>query len=483
LSIPRQWTQRFEQWAPLAGLAATAWLVLPRGGHDLPVRIFQGCVVGTLALGWSAIVVVLLRLVVHHLTAAEVAPTNFRAASAGIWFAPAILLPLTPAGIGAAVVLAMGAARLLCTLTETADWTASSSRSMLETGSLALDVRPRHRIPSLAVAAGLQGAVTMMLLDHWATSAGLLSISVAILTAIAIALGAWTESRPPNLPRSVVGLGLTFLLAMGAGQYRGGGNGSGWGFGAGSGTALWFGDKSSQDAMSGAKPSSPEAPLPSLAPPPGATGEVTPDPRFSGVDVPGSFPGVILWPEVNPQVTLVAPYPTLRAGRGPGLQRPFVIPFGGEYWMYRWPFARPPRDSYFRRGSPAKMAFSTTDRTALKMEALEKLDRSISMSCCSRIQVVVQNADWLARATALELIAIDNDPPFKPPLSLGTARPQSAPHKTGDTTVPVSETLDFPVPPEPRLAKFDELKVVYRRDGAQQAHSSRIAIERFILVP
>jgi len=30
--------------------------------------------------------------------------------------------------------------------------------------------------------------------------------------------------------------------------------------------------------------------------------------------------------------------------------------------MYRWPYHRPPSGSYFQRGTPAKLFFSTTDK-------------------------------------------------------------------------------------------------------------------------
>lgn len=479
LSWPRHLPRQLESYVHLAGLAATVWLVLPRhGGPFLFLRVLQGWLVASLALAWALLVVFLLRMVVRHVSGVDVVPVNFRTASAGIWFAPAILLPLNPAGVTAAIVLVIGATRLLCSAPESADWSASDGIKVLGAGELAMDALPRHLGPSLAVAAGLQGAVCLMLLDHPVSAAGLLSVSIATLTSIAIALGAWSESRPPNLPRSVMGLCLTFLLAMMAGHLLGGG---GFGFGAGSGTRAVFGPpiQTPSNPAAAARPLKPDAADQAPKPPPGATGEVTPDVRLSEANVPGSFPGVILWPDVAPEVTLVAPFPTARGAGSPALLRPFVIPFGGEYWMFRWPFARPPRYSYFRRGSPARLAFSTTDRTALQMEALQKLDRTISLNCCRQIQVAVENADRSSTGIALELVVIDTDPPYKSPLSLGIQRLRA----TASVTAPMLETLEYPVPIAPRLAKFDELRVIFHRDIQHQDHSARVAIDRFILVP
>jgi hypothetical protein len=42
---------------------------------------------------------------------------------------------------------------------------------------------------------------------------------------------------------------------------------------------------------------------------------------------------------------------------------------------------------------------------------------------------------------------IDNGPPWKPPLSLGTARLQPSPKAGGADAAVFSETLDFPIPP------------------------------------
>jgi hypothetical protein len=78
---------------------------------------------------------------------------------------------------------------------------------------------------------------------------------------------------------------------------------------------------------------------------------------------------------------------------------------------------------------------------------------------------------------------IDNGPPWKPPLSRGTARLQPNPKAGGADAAVFSETLDFPIPPAPRLTRFDELKVVYHRDAPNQVHSARVAVDRFVLVP
>src|SRR5207244_10207752 len=101
----------------------------------------------------------------------------------------------------------------------------------------------------------------------------------------------------------------------------------------------------------------------------------------------GGFPGVILWPEVKPYATLIAPMPQTPNGLATVEIRPMSIPFSGEYWMFRWPFARPPRTSLFQRGNPANLSFKTTDHRPLQMEARHKFDQPIPLSCCGKIRM------------------------------------------------------------------------------------------------
>ena len=158
--------------------------------------------------------------------------------------------------------------------------------------------------------------------------------------------------------------------------------------------------------------------------------------------------------------------------------RPLGIPFSGEYWMYRWPYRRPPDGSLFRRGSPLALAFHTTDRTALQMEARQRLDQPIRLSCCVRIQVALWNGDRYPGTVALELILADNGQPARPSQSLGVL-----PVKSSPGGLPMRETVDFPIPAACGLEQFDELRVVLHRDSQRADKSARIEIDGFLLVP
>jgi hypothetical protein len=264
------------------------------------------------------------------------------------------------------------------------------------------------------------------------------------------------------MPRAFLGLALTVLLAIGltiGGMVpsfrRGPGNG-----GEGGGSV---------------KPA-----------PPGMLGGGPPNhpPESSPGMADSGFPGVILWPEIKPVPTLIAPMPQTADGSFvPAIVRPLSIPFSGEYWLYRWPFTRPPNTSFFERGTPSKLAFSSTDRRPIQMEARHRLDQPIALSCCSAIRLEIANADRFLGTISLELILIDNEGPGIPSITLGRAAVNSRPDLTRDTVVPVGETLDFPVSEEAATHKFDEFKIIFQRAKWRTDKSARVAIERFILVP
>ena len=189
------------------------------------------------------------------------------------------------------------------------------------------------------------------------------------------------------------------------------------------------------------------------------------------------FPGVILWPELKPETTLVAPILS-GVSFSAHATRPLGIPFSGEYWMFRAPQTRPPYGSFIRRGSPASLAFSTTDHAPLEMEAHHRLDQPIDLRCCRTIQVAIWNADRNPGTVALELILIDAGQRGRPSQSLGTSPVRSSPG-----SLPVRETIEFSIPPAPELQRFDEFEILFHRDQSRIDKSAHIEIERFVLIP
>jgi hypothetical protein len=399
-----------------------------------------------------------------------------RSAAVGVWFAPACILlsQLSPATLLAALVLVVAATRLLY-----AEWVAGAATpEPVRTPALGLFggftvKRPmvsRELLTGLAAAVALQSGVIAVWKHYPIVAGAWFVLSASIVTLFALVSGAVEESGPPSMPRSIVGMSMTVLLAAGLtvggiriAHERGRGDGDGLGPpGASNGRGAaasarevlrdLFGDegKNKGEGDSDSKPKT--------------------SPGTPGIAPDGSFPGVILWPEIKRVTRIIAPPPPgLSTGTAP--QREFGIPFAGQYLLYRFPQRRPPATSVLQRGSPAAISFSTVDRIPLNMDAIQRLDEPVDLSCCSAVRLEIWNADREPGTVKLELYANDKLLGVKPVLS--------SPDLGRDPLVAVPETLEFPSAP----VVCTEFKVVFRRAFPRNHRSARIALERFVLVP
>ncbi len=451
-----------------------------------------------LAWFWSAVVTVAVYAIVPSSERGDLTDNVLRTSTTAVWFAPATILlsHFSPAALIPGLILVVNASRLLY-----CQWRISNSppppepapgdacriftRSLLPTPLLW-----RELTPYFAAALAVQAAACAALMRYPLVAAGFCAMSAAMLTIFAVSRGSWEPGPPRTMPRSLQGLAATVILAalmtvggMAPMIWRGSGAGPPGGDGtpripygrryAGPGALdslrillreLTPERKASPESRAGAA---------RLA---RSTPEPIPDP---GMPMPpGGYPGVILWPEVQPTVTIVAPLPAGRGGLRPA--NPFGIPFGGEYWLYRWPFPRPPAGSYFARGTPVKLAFSTTDRARLQMEARQKLEEPIEIKCCGQIQLEILNADPNPQTVSLELLLMDSQTP-RLSQTLGVEPVRSVPDTRADPPQPVFETLTYRIPETPMIKQFDEFQVVYYRNRPDK--SARVAIRRFVLIP
>jgi hypothetical protein len=200
------------------------------------------------------------------------------------------------------------------------------------------------------------------------------------------------------------------------------------------------------------------------------------------------YSGVILSPKANPARAKLTvpprfsriPHPLAFTSRTPD-----VIPFSGQYWMFRPPRLAPPPDSYFRKATPLAQSFLTTDQTPLSMRAIQKLDHPIDLECCRAIQVAIWNADRYPGTVSLELELIDTQAPGRPFESIGRRDVLSRPGiKPLDLTpIPAAEVLEFPVPSNAPIREFDAIQVEFERALFRADRSAAISIDHFALVP
>jgi hypothetical protein len=451
--------------------------------------LWQVLVYTLLAWAWSAIVALGLYAIVPLEDRSNMLPDVLRTAATAVWFGPAMILlsGFSLASLLPALMLVVYASRLLYV-----QWRPEVAAAPLppayparEPGAFADCQLPqgfvwRERLPALGVAFCLEAGAVAVALHYPLLGAAWLCLGTALLTVFSMATGAANAGKPPTLPKSFVGILATIVLA--ALMTLGGRGGSSHALlgasGRGSGSAppsliesarivlrqLFYGETPGER---------------------GEKGPSTPRPReTANTGASGGFPGVILWPELKPTVTLIAPLPALGSNPFQGRPaQPLSIPFGGEYWMFRWPFAHPPSTSILERGTPASLGFSTTDHTPLQMEAHQKLETPIDLGCCSKIQIEVLNADRYPGTLSLELVLINSELPGAVPLSLGSIPVASHPGTEHDLVVPVRETLEFAVPPKSWLEQFTELKIVFHRARLRMDKSAKVSVERFVLLP
>ena len=469
------WRQRIVPCLQLAGILFTGWLMwrstlgLQWTRVPLPWLILRATVYALAACAAGAIITLLLYLAASQWEREDVIQATFRASSAAVWFAPCVILliQLSPAAALPALILIINASHLLYI-----QWRVQQPplETPHDTGLFATAQLPDRRFfrdlgPGLAVSFTLQSGACAVMLHHHVLAGFCFAAGAALATVFALASRGVQPKPPKSMPRAFLGLALTVLLAIGLTI-------------GGMIPNLMRGPGGNGDSVFGGTPAGQTPGVPGNGP------NELPDASAGDLANTSGFPGVILWPEIKPIPTLIAPMPqTLDGGGPPTMPHPLSIPFSGEYWMFRWPYARPPKTSFFQRGSPAALSFSSTDHLPLQMEARHKLDQLVALSCCSAIRVEIRNADRYPNTIALNLVLINNEQPGAPALDLGPTNVTSRPDINQDPVTPVTETLTFPIPPGAALDSFDEFKVVFMRSRRRMDKSAKLAIDRFILIP
>jgi hypothetical protein len=471
-------------WLQVASLLATGWVIrriafFPFGAQNfLPEGVAFSLWYSFCALALSGVITFLLLLTVRRIAREEALHVTLRTSAAGMWFAPAVILlsASSPLAVTAALALVVSVTRVLYS-----QWRLGPARAAeaandtdtpgaLLTGELPHGFLPRDFWPAFISAAALQAGFVFSHLAQRSLSGACYALGASVLTAYSIAAGVWTRDREPTLPRSILAIAVTLMLTIvitiiGMQMY-----------GSGSGN----GDETARNGTSSRRPLRQQPPPQEPRARPAAYEPPPIDPARMGpsVSVPGGVPGVILWPETRPVPMLVEPLPKGGLANREA-SRPFVIPFAGSYWMFRTGFTRPPANSIVQRGTPTATSFKTVDMWPLEMEAHQRLDREIDLSCCSKIRVDVLNADKHPGTVTVELGLILR---AGPPLRLGPEPIRSTPDLFVDPVKPVAETLEFDIPSYAQR-DFDEFDVIFHRSRERVDRSARISIERFLLVP
>lgn len=414
---------------PLAGLAGAfvcAWFFCPVP----PRHPFSSLALIAAGVGFTA------RVAIAALLASKMVRLPFdslvRVAGASIWFAPLAILAFQGS--------AWAAVPLVATV-------------VLATPAFGFDRQPPppsgdakllRQFPSSMIAAiAIQFAAVEALLRHALPAGLLLSIGAAMLSWRATAIEPQPRMRPG---REALMLFAALMLGL---------------FGMLPFLAVRVGEGVSGNAAHGGDDAASRA-------------------DGDGISVADSYRGVILLPEHQPHVTLVAPIPALT--RNPFLEnrKTLQIPFFGVYWFFRSPDLRPPKDSVEMRGTPSALTFRSHDRRALVMEAHQNLGAPFQVACCRSVQLSITNRNRAPGSVAIELILVDTFDAIKPFQSLGVLPVQSIFRGDGPG---VSEVLEYPIPEAAKLVQFDEFTIRFHRPYLAARESANVAIDGFTLKP
>jgi hypothetical protein len=203
-------------------------------------------------------------------------------------------------------------------------------------------------------------------------------------------------------------------------------------------------------------------------------------------DFHDAYAGIVLWPKKQSYTKLIAPPPRSFEEKlfNRSRENPLTIPFDGVYWFYRAPDSQPPPKARQAQGSPESFDINSTDVRPLSMEARQNLGTSVDLSCCSRIQIAIRNADRFLSSVSLELVIIDTASQGRPSLSLGRVFVSSDPSwRFQEHISPSTQILNFPVPASGAISHFDEMMIVFHLEGYRARAAAKVGIDHFTLVP
>lgn len=452
-----------RNWLPagagfLAAAIVIAWLnpVPPRADSLKVVLLiyFLALTYTLLVLGTTAAVAFLAWLAIRFTASKRPPPPRitWRIASRAVWLLPLYLFAAAKSGwaIIAAILLTLGIVHVLRNLQP-----ASPQRTALSSG---------WKVFSCVVA----GAAIEAALIATGTERARAAIPIVVTATLIVAWHATRAGRSGHPSRGLVTLFAALVLTCGALVRR-------VGLAPGDGFLGFPVDPAISASVIALQKSFGGGP-PALL----ATNkmEATDQKGNSNVTIPGTPQrGIILWPDVKKETTLVPPLPSLGHKSLKNRKQALTIPFYGAYWFYRAPYLQPPFGSLILHGSPAVHSFLSNDGSPLTEEAHQDLQTNLDLSWCSRIELDVQNADHHPELLEIELLMVDRTH-WKDTQSLGRMPLSTRPRQTA-----IPETILYPIPLTARAKNVVEFIVRFYLLPPRGQESAQVELERFRLVP
>jgi hypothetical protein len=194
----------------------------------------------------------------------------------------------------------------------------------------------------------------------------------------------------------------------------------------------------------------------------------------------GNYNSVILWPQ-KPEKQILVPPDLLPAAP---LVNQQTIRFTGVYWYFEAPADEPGPHAHVAHGNPMDVSIRTLNPRPLMMQAHQKLGKPIRLSSMRAMDVTLLNRDNDRGTLSIGVILTDSTQGDKIGVNLGLQPlPSSEPEHFTIKTAPVTETLRFQIPAQPRTRQFDGITVMIFPDASRMHSGARVAIDHFDLAP
>jgi hypothetical protein len=179
------------------------------------------------------------------------------------------------------------------------------------------------------------------------------------------------------------------------------------------------------------------------------------------------IPGVILrprpaaTPKISPAIPPIASRPRFRFSS----PQPLIIPFTGEYQLYRTSSGSLPKGARVESGTPLEMIYGTTNGGRMDTVAVQTFDPPIDLTACAKVLVAVTSGEQLPVLVMLQLVTEGSvEDGGSDLLGMKPARYQ---------------TLEFPLPVTSRPLLVRSLRISFQHPLVDASRNARIEVRGF----
>ena len=363
--------------------------------------------------------------------------SSIRGSAAAMWIVPAVLLVYEPHPLARTIGLLLGAVTAWLLVSNLAPQNIRQTRSDSETNSRRSFLRqsqmPRYAfsgqtLPAILGAVTLQTGLAAIVPGYPLLAVSLFAIGAGIWASAWIARDAYRPSKPSHPVYSLAAIAVTLILI----------------------------NLLSTNGRTAASPTVEKQ----------VTKLVAPE---NTIRLPGKelLPGVILRPDS--ERSRKEQLPPLPFRPSLSVQQPMSFAFSGEYHLFPTSSGHVQSDSAVYRGTPIDAAYINMGGSSMETEALQRFEPPIDCSNCGKILLALLNGEPSPASATLRLL-FDRDE-------------QEVGSQIFGFEFKTAETLEYEVPAPMRKQRLTGFRVIFHCNPSRRSQSTKVAIDRFTLLP